>query len=53
MKKLIAVIILIKLGFVLGVLATLKFTKSRLMIDIGVEKDEEDEMGEIGEDEQD
>ncbi|MCL2637889.1 MAG: hypothetical protein FWD48_05900 [Oscillospiraceae bacterium] len=39
MKKLIAKLILIKLGFLLGIVATLYFTKSRLMIDIGVEKD--------------
>jgi hypothetical protein len=41
MKRFIASIILIKLGFLLGILATLKLTKSKLMIDIGVEKDED------------
>ena len=44
MKKFIASIILIKLGFLLGIAATLFLTKSRLMIDIGVEKDEEDDL---------
>jgi len=32
------------LGFLLGIAATLFLTKSRLMIDIGVEKDEEDDL---------
>jgi hypothetical protein len=46
MKKFITSIILIKLGFLLGIVATLYFTKSRLMIDIGVEKDGEESEAE-------
>gem|GEM_PF-2866466 len=42
MKKFITSVILIKLGFLLGIVATLYFTKSRLMIDIGIEKDAEE-----------
>jgi hypothetical protein len=53
MKRFITSVILIKLGFLLGILATLKLTKSRLMIDIGVEKDEDlENMEEADENEQ-
>jgi len=45
MKKLITAVILLKIGFILGVIGTLYFTKSKLMIDIGVVKDTEDYDG--------
>jgi len=43
MKKFLMVIILLKVGFLLGIIATLYLTKSKLMIDIGVMKEEEDD----------
>jgi len=43
MKKFLTVLILLKVGFLLGIIATLYFTKSRLMIDVGVMKDEDNE----------
>jgi hypothetical protein len=50
MKKFLVGLILLKVGFVLGILGTLFLTKSKLMIDIGVLKDAEEEETE---DEQD
>ncbi|MDR2558533.1 MAG: hypothetical protein LBC86_03180 [Oscillospiraceae bacterium] len=52
MKKFITSLILLKIGFLLGLVATLYFTKSKLMIDIGVEKEEKEAEEEV-ENEQD
>ena len=43
MKNFLIALVLLKVGFLLGIIATLYFTKSKLMIDVGIVKDAEDE----------
>jgi len=43
MKNFFTALIFLKIGFLLGAVAVLYLTKSKLMIDIGIEKDVEDD----------